>query len=343
MGKQVRQGKAFEYSCLSIFFNELRRFQKVVVEDSKVLRQAKQFYFSLNREMQSEMDAGANAAVRSLFRLEPQLQNPGKNIPLFLSLQKDKAGSKGDVRDIIAMRKQNNWEIGISVKHNHEAVKHSRLSQTIDFGKSWFGTPCSDEYFNEIRPIFLELSEMRELELKWRNIDQKAKRFYLPVLEAFKKEVERLIAQRGSVIPEEFLKYLLGRQDFYKIIADTKRRVTRMQAFSFFGTLNNPAGKIKPIYKIPQLQLPRTIHSIDLRPGSDNTLLIVCDQGWQLSARIHNASSKVEPSLKFDIKLIGLPPSVYTHDEPWDNLVNYAFEPDSDLVAEEQGPCNEKL
>ncbi len=31
------------------------------------------------------------------------------------------------------------------------------------------------------------------------------------------------------------------------------------------------------------------------------------DQGWQLSFRIHNASTMVEPSLKFDINIIGLP------------------------------------
>ena len=31
------------------------------------------------------------------------------------------------------------------------------------------------------------------------------------------------------------------------------------------------------------------------------------DNGWQFSFRIHNASTFVEPSLKFDIQLIGIP------------------------------------
>ena len=34
--------------------------------------------------------------------------------------------------------------------------------------------------------------------------------------------------------------------------------------------------------------------------------------------RIHNASSRVEPSLKFDVQLVSFPSSVYTQTEPWD-------------------------
>lgn len=35
--------------------------------------------------------------------------------------------------------------------------------------------------------------------------------------------------------------------------------------------------------------------------------------------RIHNASSKVEPSLKFDVQLISFPSSVYAQVEPWED------------------------
>lgn len=34
--------------------------------------------------------------------------------------------------------------------------------------------------------------------------------------------------------------------------------------------------------------------------------------------RIHNASSKVEPSLKFDVQIKGMPPELYSHYEPWE-------------------------
>lgn len=317
MGIQATQGKAFEYACLLVFYSALAEHQPVKILDTAPLQTAEKAYIALESDVQREMEEGAKAAVKMLFRLEPQLENPGRNVPLFLTIQKDSSGTAGDVRDILAIRQQNEWEIGVSVKHNHDAVKHSRLSQTIDFGESWFGTSCCSDYFAEIEPIFRELSELRERNTKWRQLQDKEERFYVPILIAFIKELKRLNEQYGERIPQELLKYLLGRHDFYKIIADTKRRITKLQAFSFYGTLNNPAGRIRPMYRIPQIRLPEVIHNIDFKPGSKTTLYIVCDQGWQLSARIHNASSRVEPSLKFDIKLIGLPPSVYSHDEPW--------------------------
>lgn len=39
----------------------------------------------------------------------------------------------------------------------------------------------------------------------------------------------------------------------------------------------------------------------------------IADKGWQFSFRIHNASAKVEPSLKFDINLEGNPHDLFTH------------------------------
>lgn len=41
------------------------------------------------------------------------------------------------------------------------------------------------------------------------------------------------------------------------------------------------------------------------------------NNGWQLSFRIHNASSKVEPSLKFDVQFIGMPVSILNFECKW--------------------------
>ena len=40
---------------------------------------------------------------------------------------------------------------------------------------------------------------------------------------------------------------------------------------------------------------------------------MVLDAGWQLSFRIHNATSRIERSLKFDIQIIGQPPQLSQH------------------------------
>lgn len=337
MAKQASQGKAFEYACLNRLHRYVSRHQRVVVKPSKALESARNAYYSIDDCLRNEMNLGAGAAVGVICKLEPRLLHDGEGDVLELSIVKDTSGAAGDVRDVLARRHTLDWEIGISAKHNHDAVKHSRLSNTIDFGESWFGTPCNSEYFDEIGPIFKELEQLREQNLKWSQLENKVERFYYPILQAFIRELNRLYEQHGSRIPQELLRYLIGRHDFYKVIANTKNRVTKIQAFSFLGTLNLPAGNTRALYRIPQIRLPEVIYNVDFKRGSSTTLSIVCDQGWTLSARIHNASTMVEPSLKFDIKLTGLPPTVYSHDEPWGMPHNGNDEQDDYMVAEESG------
>lgn len=323
-GIQTEYGKAFEYACLMKIHNILTDRQKVHIEDSLQLDTARKKFETVDDEMKEAMTKAAEAACRVVMRLEPQLRNSDGNEPLFLSIQSDAAGAKGDVRDIICARRQNGWEIGLSCKHNHHAVKHSRLSASIDFGKEWLGIPCSDEYFSEIVPLFEELRSIRDESkadgrpIRWNEIQDKADRYYVPILEAFKRELNRIYETKEKNIPEALVRYLLGRNDFYKIITDDSKRTTRIEAFNLEGTLNRRSGPEKSITSIPMLKMPTRFYFIDFKEGSDNTLEVVCDNGWQISMRIHNASSIVEPSLKFDVNLVSVPSNVYAQVEPWD-------------------------
>jgi len=323
-GIQTANGKAFEYACVDALFRALSGCGEIKIETSAQLETAKSLYEAVDVEMKNALDKAADAAVRVVKRLEPQLWNPNNNEPLYLSIQPDSAGIKGDVRDVICLRKQNGWEIGFSCKHNHHAVKHSRLSDTIDFGKEWVGVPCSKEYFDTVVPIFTELRALRDdskdagKPMLWEEIDNKAEKYYKPILEAFMKEL-KLIAADHKNTPEGLIRYLLGRNDFYKVITEDKSRTTRVEAINIAGTLNCNSGTEKPITKVPILKMPTQFYHIGFKPDSDNTVEVVCDEGWQISMRIHNASSKVEPSLKFDVQLISFPSSVYAQVEPWDS------------------------
>ena len=53
--------------------------------------------------------------------------------------------------------------------------------------------------------------------------------------------------------------------------------------------------------------MPQNILYIGLKLSSASIVLLVFDNGWQFSFRIHNASKIVEPSLKFDIRIEGVP------------------------------------
>lgn len=101
------------------------------------------------------------------------------------------------------------------------------------------------------------------------------------------------------------------------MITDDKKRTTRVEAINIAGTLNRPSERHKSIVEITKLKLPSRFYHIDFKPASDNTIEVVCDEGWTVSMRIHNASSKVEPSLKFDVNLISLPTSIHAQVEPW--------------------------
>ena len=76
------------------------------------------------------------------------------------------------------------------------------------------------------------------------------------------------------------------------------------------GTLNQNSKKEEAKVKIPLVNLPTRLVDIQLKPGSTNKVELYLDNGWQFSFRIHNASTIVEPSLKFDIQIEGMPTSI---------------------------------
>lgn len=315
--KQTEQGKGFEYACLKALNIHLEDFQEIVIVQTRALANAKKFYTGLSDPIRQKLDFGAIAAIKILTRMEPQLENPLTNTPLFLTIQEDSKGKEGDVRDVLAIRNQNDWEIGLSCKHNHSAVKHSRLSGTLNFGQEWFQIPCSNNYFETIAPLFAELKELRDKKILWRNITNKSGRFYVPLLNAFIEELQRLTDKNPSEIPKRLLQYLIGRNDFYKVITDDRKRITKIQAFNIYKSLNRSSGSVHPQTNVHQLIMPSTFYNISFKPNSTNTIRITCDNGWAINLRIHSARSMVEPSLKFDVSLIGVPPSLFSHDQPW--------------------------
>lgn len=330
MAKQTVQGKGFEFAVLQAFYHYLLEHNHAcLIAKNKAYHTAKKSYESLDDAIQAEMAQAALASLKPILKSEPQLSNGEELITLSIAI--DKKGDEGDVRDLILSKIDTGWEIGISCKHNHHALKHSRLSSQIDFGEKWLGLPASKTYFDAITPIFKRLSDLRdetkdcpkETQHKWSMLEDKEESIYLPVLEAFKEELLRLDREYDQV-PRLLITYLLGRQDFYKVIAKDSDRKTVVQAFNLNDGLSLSYDKMKPQTKVKSLAplLPTKIYSFDYKvtgkQRSKTTLELVMDNGWSISFRIHNASSRIEPSLKFDIQLIGIPQSVTNVDEYWD-------------------------
>lgn len=317
-------GKAYEYACLMALRDRLsgRTDGRITILASDAYRTAQNAFEKAEAEgLSDKLVRAAKAAVRVIVRLEPQLEYG--NGDLELMIQTDAQGVAGDVRDVVCVREANGWETGISCKHNHHAVKHSRLSAAIDFGEKWLGIPCSRQYFDTIVPIFNELRDMRAEATEtgeplplWNDIPNKAERYYVPVLNAFLTELQNLAVENPGV-PGKLVEYLLGRYDFYKVVTDDRHETTRVEAINIAGTLNQPANGHRSIVDVAKLRLPTRFYHTGRVPGSDNKAEIVCDEGWTLTMRIHNASGKVEPSLKFDVQLVSLPSSIHAQVEPW--------------------------
>lgn len=316
MPSQTEAGKAFEFALFTEAYNYLSGTHKVLTKNDSSFAVAENCFHLFNQANQRSYLNAAKAAISHIVEIEPRLENPiSKSDILTLQIVPDSEGIRGDVRDVLFIRSTQNWEIGISAKNNHKAVKHSRLSDRIDFGKEWLNLNCSQTYFNSVVPIFSELRIIKENNELWRNLKEKHKRFYIPVLEAFKKEMLKLDKENPAIVPSALLKYLIGNKDFYKVIKRPNK--TEIYGFHLHGTLNKSAEKVKPKFKVNRLKLPTRIIELSFKPNSTDTLFLTCDEGWQISFRIHNASSKVEPSLKFDINLVGQPQSLYTHHIHW--------------------------
>ncbi len=270
---------------------------------------------SVDESLQHNLCKAADAAVQTIFDLEPLIIEDG-NDTLELFIQPDAKGEEGDVRDILIVRRGIRWEIGLSIKHNHFAVKHSRLSRALDFGKHWFSVPCSQTYWTDVYPIFLYLTEECKKETKWRDLPDKENDVYIPLLTAFMNEIKRS-NNIDRNIPRKMVEYLLGEFDFYKVISVDSKRFTQILSFNLRGTLNKPSRTSNPQIHIPIANLPSRIVSLDFKPNSNNTVELYMDGGWQFSFRIHNASTLVEPSLKFDIQVIGMPTTIISIDCRW--------------------------
>ncbi|GAA7565774.1 hypothetical protein HpMMM14_07140 [Helicobacter pylori] len=307
--KSNNQGRAYEYAWCLALEQKLSVFKKVVVDKQNGFNACYRAYESLEKSLQERYLESAKQGVLLLLDCEPLLSEVigSSQNEITLSLQKDKLGEMGDIRDILIYFDR--FCIGLSIKHNHDAVKHSRLSKDLDFGKKWLGVGVSQNYKDTIKPLFEKLENAKKEGMLWRDFPNKEQEIYAPLLQAFKKEVLRIDEDKKNKVPQKMVEYLLGKYDFYKAILLEREQKTKLEAYHFNNTLNRSV-KNKPKRIIPLSKLPTRMIYFDFKPKSFNTLELVLDEGWSFSLRIHNASSRVEPSLKFDIKLLSKPESV---------------------------------
>lgn len=301
-------GRAYEFICLVSLREAIGSIRPARIVHNRSYDVAEYAWNTLSQTEQQLYMLSAKSTIETIFAMEPNIVEKGNDL-LNLFIQTDLHGEEADVRDIIIERKDIRWEIGISIKHNHQAVKHSRIAKTLDFGSKWYDVPCSTTYWNDVKPIFDFLEVEKNKGAYFKNLHSKEDQVYVPLLNAFIKEVSTQV-NKNKQIPRRMVGYLLSKYDFYKIISVDSKRITTIQSFNMYGTLNKPSRIALPLIKVPVINLPTALLHIGFKPRSKTTILMCFDNGWQFSLRIHNAKDVIETSLKFDVQIVGMPADI---------------------------------
>ncbi len=306
--KSNNQGRAYEFISLISLYEAIKEIRSAEIVYNSSYDAAKDAWDTIDDNNKTLYTLSAKSTIETIFALEPNIIEVNNDI-LKLYIQPDQQGEVADVRDIIIERSDIVWEIGLSLKHNHMAVKHSRIAESLDFGEKWYGVKCSKTYWEEVKPIFDFLEQEKHKGTYFRNLESKEDKVYVPLLKAFVEEIKSQV-KTDKRIPRRLVEYLLSKYDFYKVISLDSQRLTTIQSFNMYGTLNQASRVSKPILRAPTIKLPENILHIGFRPNSKTTVIISMDNGWQFSFRLHNAKDIVEPSLKFDIQIDGMPADV---------------------------------
>jgi hypothetical protein len=322
MSSQTANGKAFEYAIIQQLQTQLTHHGFTVEQaDSEPLTTAKNHFEAVSEQRQHNFLVGAGMGVEHVMTLEPHLQAPlGK---LRIQLQSASTGVEGDPRDVIVSSQEGDWEMGISCKHNHSDLKHSRLSTTIDFGDQWMDIPVSEAYWLGVKPIFEQLLALKQSNItrweEWQPQHTKTTRdqlknqtFVIPVLQAFDAELQRLC--KMPTVSSALITYIVGIKDYYQIMNYPTKKMAKVIAFNLHGKLGAPAAHNRERARVQKTKLPNSLISTVIR---NTTLEVYFDQGWNLKFRLHTASSRIEPSLKFAVGLCSTPTSAYVHSQRW--------------------------
>lgn len=310
------KGRAYEHAWITALHEVISSSRNAAILDNSSFKANSRAWDFVSENDRNTFAVSANAAVDTLIEMEPCMLCGDDE--LLLRFQTDKAGESGDVRDIVITRDCIGWEIGLSIKHNHAAVKHCRLSKTLDFGNEWYGIPCSAQYWSDIEPVFDILAYEKSQRKRWSELQSKNDDVYVPILKAFMDEIKRAYEQDQGIAARMF-EYLIGVKDYHKIVSNDKARVTLIHTFNIHGTLNKQSDAAVSAIDVPICETPSEIIAIRHKKNSKTTAEIYMDNGWAFSFRIHSASEVVETSLKFDVQFISTPPSVLNISCKWHN------------------------
>lgn len=299
-------GQALEYACLKQIYEQLKYNRVVKIIEDENFKKIKLAYETLNTKSKVMNTISVKKAIEYILKNQVILNENTDKLEIYS--QPDKAGSLGDVRDIVIKMPSKNWELGLSIKRNNFIAKHSRLNKYFDFSQKWCGFPCTDIYNNESKKIYDLLELEKQKGIKWRSLKNKNYLIFNKLLQLFGEEILRQSKKNGTIYVKKFFQNIVGKFSYCKLISMDKYNITIVQNFYFDYKLSSSESITN---------IPTKILGCSTNYEGGNNLVIVFNNNWIIKFQLYGHKIFVSPDLKFNIKLIKYPSSIKEKTFKW--------------------------
>lgn len=272
--KSNQHGRALEFAIVQEICARL--LQKVVLTQRANDSQARDgsHYALLSQRMQDDFLICSQTIYNWLEQEFTISQTNQINIDRFPDL----SGTQGNVSDI-HIKLDLAREINLSIKHRNIALKHQRPKTTPRHCGYSRDSQESRAFYTIYERIVAQFAQQTSGCTKFNELPENIKSGYLyqPICQLITEFINSYCQAQTNA--EHLFRFLTGTTDYYKIHFDSNKKTLNIAEFA----------NLPPVISV----LARTVRQY---------IYLDFSNGWYISMRLHNASSRItkNPSLKFD-------------------------------------------
>ena len=264
-----------------------------------------QYFFNLWEETDEEKELAYRQALPAMERIaahEPFLfKTEGEPLCIRLNYLERKL-ERDSFGEILLERPDLDWRFSISVKSDAKILSALPLAEREldmdndvirgsfngidDFGFRILGIPCSNDYFDDMNEIMLNMAP-RDSE-NWGELVKDEQFVYgsliTPMLKAIGREFPRLFRSHPEA-PQKLFDYFYGKIDYYFIKTIEELGITRIGCVNAHGDLGRIPDNTN--YMTPKTEFPKELLEVRFATGkygevSRDTLQLNFEGGWAL-------------------------------------------------------------
>ncbi len=284
-----------------------------------------QYFFNLWEKTEEDKELAYRQALPAIERIaahEPYLfKTEGEPLCIRLNYLERKL-ERDSFGEILLERPDLDWRFSISVKSDarilsalpvadreldmDKDVIRNSFNAIDDFGDRIFGIPCSNEYFDDINEVLLNIAP-RDSE-NWGELVKDEKFIYgsliTPMLAAIGREFPRLLKSHPEAA-RKLYDYFYGKIDYYFIKPVDELEVTRIGCVNAHGGLGRMPDNTNLL--VPETGFPSELLEVRFATGkygevSRDTLQLNFDGGWALCITM-NPVYDTYGELGFDVQV----------------------------------------